>query len=58
MSTTVYIVLAEHGEYSDRDVWAAGAFTSHEAAKAYVLAASERRRLSSGWFVRLGGRRE
>jgi hypothetical protein len=37
MSGKLYVVLGEHGEYSDRSVWVSGVFASREEAEAKML---------------------
>ena len=41
---TIYVVVGSAGEYSDRNEWLVRAFDDEEAAKAFVLRASDKAR--------------
>jgi hypothetical protein len=47
----IYIVMAEAGEYSEREVWVGGAFRSLDKAKKALYSACERRRLFELWSL-------
>lgn len=51
-SETVFIVLAERGEYSERQVWVAGVFRTREEAWQTVAERRARRRASEDWSER------
>lgn len=47
--STIYVVLSESGEYSERRVWVSGAYTTELAARSAIAEALERRRLRDQW---------
>lgn len=46
---TVFVVMGEHGEYSDRNVWVSGVFETREAAEAAIIAGMAARRTYDQW---------
>lgn len=49
MADTVYIVLGENGEYSDRDIWISGVFLTEAEAQAAVNDRLAARRIYEHW---------
>ncbi len=45
----VYVVLGERGEYSERDVFVSGVYTSRQDAEDAVMAGSTRNRIYMAW---------
>ncbi len=49
---TVYVVISECGEYSDRDIWISGIFTSKDVAEKFITARLTVRNLWEIWLKR------
>lgn len=47
--TTVWVVLGELGEYSDRSIFVSGVYATKKEARDAVTVASERRRIFDNW---------
>jgi len=52
MTTKIYVVLGESGEYSSRSVWVSGAYLDRAKAEEAMLAAMARSRAHDQWAQR------